>query len=87
MNLIQYVASYGDLLPPAEPEAKHSSTSQKSKVSSDSCPERSDNKQMALNLGKSGGICSNLVVIESHFLDGLLLCENVGLVHRNVDFM
>ncbi|XP_024917190.1 autophagy-related protein 2 homolog B isoform X3 [Cynoglossus semilaevis] len=32
MNLIQYVASYGDLLPPAEPEAKHSSTSQKSKA-------------------------------------------------------
>lgn len=34
MNLIQYVASYGDLLPPAEPETKHSSTAQKSKVSS-----------------------------------------------------
>uniref|UniRef100_A0A669AVB1 Autophagy related 2B n=1 Tax=Oreochromis niloticus TaxID=8128 RepID=A0A669AVB1_ORENI len=34
MNLIQYVASYGDLLPPAEPETKHSSTTQKSKVSS-----------------------------------------------------
>uniref|UniRef100_I3KWB8 Autophagy related 2B n=1 Tax=Oreochromis niloticus TaxID=8128 RepID=I3KWB8_ORENI len=31
MNLIQYVASYGDLLPPAEPETKHSSTTQKSK--------------------------------------------------------
>uniref|UniRef100_A0A8C5EAK6 Autophagy related 2B n=1 Tax=Gouania willdenowi TaxID=441366 RepID=A0A8C5EAK6_GOUWI len=35
MNLIQYVACYGDLLPPAEPEAKHSSPSLKSKVSSD----------------------------------------------------
>lgn len=35
MNLIQYVASYGDLLPPAEPEAKHSSTTQRTKVSSD----------------------------------------------------
>uniref|UniRef100_A0A3P9CZT1 Autophagy related 2B n=1 Tax=Maylandia zebra TaxID=106582 RepID=A0A3P9CZT1_9CICH len=34
MNLIQYVASYGDLLPPAEPETKHSSTAQKSKASS-----------------------------------------------------
>eukprot|EP00066_Takifugu_rubripes_P026085 XP_011615351.1 PREDICTED: autophagy-related protein 2 homolog B isoform X2 [Takifugu rubripes] len=32
MNLIQYVASYGDLLPPAEPEPKHSSTSQRTKV-------------------------------------------------------
>ncbi|XP_028293299.1 autophagy-related protein 2 homolog B [Gouania willdenowi] len=32
MNLIQYVACYGDLLPPAEPEAKHSSPSLKSKV-------------------------------------------------------
>ena len=35
MNLIQYVASYGDLLPPAEPEAKHSSTTQRTKVSCD----------------------------------------------------
>lgn len=35
MNLIQYVASYGDLLPPAEPEPKNSSTSQRTKVSSD----------------------------------------------------
>lgn len=35
MNLIQYIASYGDLLPPAEPEAKHSSTTQRNKVSSD----------------------------------------------------
>lgn len=35
MNLIQYVASYGDLLPPAEPEAKHSSTTQRAKVSCD----------------------------------------------------
>lgn len=35
MNLIQYVASYGDLLPPAEPDAKHSSTTQKNKVSID----------------------------------------------------
>lgn len=35
MNLIQYVASYGDLLPPAEPEAKYSSTTQRTKVSSD----------------------------------------------------
>uniref|UniRef100_A0A4W6F0E6 Autophagy related 2B n=1 Tax=Lates calcarifer TaxID=8187 RepID=A0A4W6F0E6_LATCA len=35
MNLIQYVASYGDLLPPAEPEAKHSSITQRTKVSSD----------------------------------------------------
>lgn len=35
MNLIQYVASYGDLLSPAEPEAKHSSTTQRTKVSSD----------------------------------------------------
>lgn len=33
MNLIQYVASYGDLLPPEEPEAKRSSTTQKRKVS------------------------------------------------------
>lgn len=32
MNLIQYVASYGDLLPPTEPEAKHSSSSQRTKV-------------------------------------------------------
>uniref|UniRef100_A0A7N8X5K0 Autophagy related 2B n=1 Tax=Mastacembelus armatus TaxID=205130 RepID=A0A7N8X5K0_9TELE len=35
MNLIQYVASYGDLLPPAESEAKHSSTTQRPKVSID----------------------------------------------------
>uniref|UniRef100_A0A8D3DUE9 Autophagy related 2B n=1 Tax=Scophthalmus maximus TaxID=52904 RepID=A0A8D3DUE9_SCOMX len=35
MNLIQYVASYGDLLSPAEPEAKHSSTTQRTKVSRD----------------------------------------------------
>lgn len=35
MNLIQYVASYGDLLPPAEAEPKHSSTSQRTKVSRD----------------------------------------------------
>lgn len=35
MNLIQYVASYGDLLPPEEPEAKRSSTAQKRKVSYD----------------------------------------------------
>lgn len=35
MNVIQYVASYGDLLPPAEPEPKHSSTSLRTKVSSD----------------------------------------------------
>lgn len=35
MNLIQYVASYGDLLPPAEPDAKHSSTTQRTKVSGD----------------------------------------------------
>lgn len=33
MNLIQYVASYGDLLPPAEPEPKHSGPTQKTKVS------------------------------------------------------
>ncbi|XP_037551290.1 autophagy-related protein 2 homolog B [Nematolebias whitei] len=32
MNLIQYVASYGDLLPPEEPEAKRSSTAQKRKT-------------------------------------------------------
>lgn len=32
MNLIQYVASYGDLLPSAEPDAKHSSAAQRSKV-------------------------------------------------------
>ncbi|XP_056151648.1 autophagy-related protein 2 homolog B [Lampris incognitus] len=32
MNLIQYIASYGDLLPPAESEAKSSSTMQKPKV-------------------------------------------------------
>lgn len=35
MNLIQYVASYGDLLPPTEPEAKHSSTTPRTKVGSD----------------------------------------------------
>uniref|UniRef100_A0A8C3G3Z2 Autophagy related 2B n=1 Tax=Cyclopterus lumpus TaxID=8103 RepID=A0A8C3G3Z2_CYCLU len=34
MNLIQYVASYGDLLPTAEPEAKHSSTTQRTKFPS-----------------------------------------------------
>uniref|UniRef100_A0A673BIZ7 Autophagy related 2B n=1 Tax=Sphaeramia orbicularis TaxID=375764 RepID=A0A673BIZ7_9TELE len=33
MNLIQYVASYGDLVSPAEPEAKHSSATQRTKVS------------------------------------------------------
>uniref|UniRef100_A0A671UCG2 Autophagy related 2B n=1 Tax=Sparus aurata TaxID=8175 RepID=A0A671UCG2_SPAAU len=38
MNLIQYVASYGDLLPPAEPEAKHSSTTQRAKVEFPSRP-------------------------------------------------
>lgn len=38
MNLIQYVASYGDLLPPAEPETKHSSTTQKSKMEAPSRP-------------------------------------------------
>ncbi|XP_061156845.1 autophagy-related protein 2 homolog B isoform X1 [Syngnathus typhle] len=32
MNLIQYIASYGDLLPPAEPEAKQSSSTQKNKA-------------------------------------------------------
>lgn len=32
MNLIQYVASYGDLMPPEEPETKRSSTTQKNKV-------------------------------------------------------
>uniref|UniRef100_A0A665UX36 Autophagy related 2B n=1 Tax=Echeneis naucrates TaxID=173247 RepID=A0A665UX36_ECHNA len=35
MNLIQYVASYGDLLPTGEPEAKASSTTQRTKVSSE----------------------------------------------------
>lgn len=35
MNLIQYVASYGDLMPPEEPEAKRSSVAQKRKVSCD----------------------------------------------------
>ncbi|KAG7238569.1 hypothetical protein INR49_030842 [Caranx melampygus] len=38
MNLIQYVASYGDLLPPAEPEAKHSSTTQRAKAEFPSRP-------------------------------------------------
>ncbi|XP_061598995.1 autophagy-related protein 2 homolog B-like [Cololabis saira] len=38
MNLIQYVASYGDLLPPAEPEAKQSSTTHKSKTEVPSRP-------------------------------------------------
>ncbi|KAF3844810.1 hypothetical protein F7725_007973 [Dissostichus mawsoni] len=38
MNLIQYVASYGDLLPPAEPEAKQSSTTQRAKVERPSRP-------------------------------------------------
>uniref|UniRef100_A0A673BBX3 Autophagy related 2B n=1 Tax=Sphaeramia orbicularis TaxID=375764 RepID=A0A673BBX3_9TELE len=37
MNLIQYVASYGDLVSPAEPEAKHSSATQRTKVE---CPSR-----------------------------------------------
>uniref|UniRef100_A0A667YF28 Autophagy related 2B n=1 Tax=Myripristis murdjan TaxID=586833 RepID=A0A667YF28_9TELE len=35
MNLIQYVASYGDLLPPTEPETRSSSTTQKPKVGKD----------------------------------------------------
>lgn len=35
MNLIQYVASYGDLLPPADPEPKQSSNIQRTKVSSE----------------------------------------------------
>lgn len=35
MNLIQYVASYGDLLTSAEPEAKYSSSAQRTKVSCD----------------------------------------------------
>uniref|UniRef100_A0A667Y787 Autophagy related 2B n=1 Tax=Myripristis murdjan TaxID=586833 RepID=A0A667Y787_9TELE len=34
MNLIQYVASYGDLLPPTEPETRSSSTTQKPKFPS-----------------------------------------------------
>uniref|UniRef100_A0A3P9NZV4 Autophagy related 2B n=1 Tax=Poecilia reticulata TaxID=8081 RepID=A0A3P9NZV4_POERE len=34
MNLIQYVASYGDLMPPEELETKRSSTTQKNKVPS-----------------------------------------------------
>ncbi|XP_030574079.1 autophagy-related protein 2 homolog B [Archocentrus centrarchus] len=38
MNLIQYVASYGDLLPPAEPEPKHSSAAQRSKGEAPSQP-------------------------------------------------
>ncbi|KAM7402973.1 hypothetical protein PAMA_003750 [Pampus argenteus] len=38
MNLIQYIASYGDLLPPAEPEAKHSSATQRNKVEFTSRP-------------------------------------------------
>ncbi|XP_017272088.1 autophagy-related protein 2 homolog B isoform X2 [Kryptolebias marmoratus] len=38
MNLIQYVASYGDLLPPEEPEAKRSSTAQKRKTEVPSRP-------------------------------------------------
>lgn len=33
MNLIQYVASYGDLLPSAGHEAKQRSNTQKTKVS------------------------------------------------------
>uniref|UniRef100_A0A3Q3QAH3 Autophagy related 2B n=1 Tax=Monopterus albus TaxID=43700 RepID=A0A3Q3QAH3_MONAL len=32
MNLIQYVASYGDLLPPSEPEGKHNLASQRTKA-------------------------------------------------------
>lgn len=32
MNLIQYVASYGDLMPPEEPETKRNNTTQKNKV-------------------------------------------------------
>ncbi|XP_077587556.1 autophagy-related protein 2 homolog B isoform X1 [Stigmatopora nigra] len=31
MNLIQYIASYGDLLPPGEPEAKQTNSTQKNK--------------------------------------------------------
>ncbi|KAG7510053.1 hypothetical protein JOB18_012075 [Solea senegalensis] len=38
MNLIQYVASYGDLLPPTEPEAKHSSAKQRPKAEFPSTP-------------------------------------------------
>lgn len=38
MNLIQYVASYGDLLPPAEPEAKHGTAVQKAKAETPSWP-------------------------------------------------
>uniref|UniRef100_A0A3P9LWE8 Autophagy related 2B n=1 Tax=Oryzias latipes TaxID=8090 RepID=A0A3P9LWE8_ORYLA len=38
MNLIQYVASYGDLLPPAELETKHSSTTQRKKAEVPSRP-------------------------------------------------
>ncbi|TKS86462.1 Autophagy-related protein 2 -like protein B [Collichthys lucidus] len=38
MNLIQYVASYGDLLPPTEPEAKHSSTTPRTKAELPSRP-------------------------------------------------
>uniref|UniRef100_M4AKU0 Autophagy related 2B n=1 Tax=Xiphophorus maculatus TaxID=8083 RepID=M4AKU0_XIPMA len=32
MNLIQYVASYGDLMPPEEPETKRNNTTQKNKI-------------------------------------------------------
>ncbi|XP_076017727.1 autophagy-related protein 2 homolog B [Genypterus blacodes] len=38
MNLIQYVASYGDLLPPAEPETKLSGTTHRPKVEFSSRP-------------------------------------------------
>ncbi|XP_068607676.1 autophagy-related protein 2 homolog B [Brachionichthys hirsutus] len=37
MNLIQYVANYGDLLPPAEPEAKYSSTTHRTKAEFPGC--------------------------------------------------
>ncbi|XP_047201762.1 autophagy-related protein 2 homolog B-like [Girardinichthys multiradiatus] len=38
MNLIQYVASYGDLMPPEEPETKRSSSTQKNKMEVPSRP-------------------------------------------------
>lgn len=37
MNLIQYVASYGDLLRSAEPETRRGSSTQRAKVSGATC--------------------------------------------------
>lgn len=66
MNLIQYVASYGDLLPPAEPVAKHSSTTQRTKVSRDANTSQCYVATIALK-NSTGPACLVCIFVQAEF--------------------